>query len=67
MFEWMMPGEGELPWCDIVSALPADVVIELEVPQRSLALASVGPAERLAPCVEAARRLLAEAATRRRG
>lgn len=67
MFERMVPGEGELPLCDIVSALRADVVIELEVPRRSLALAGIGPAERLAPCVEAARRLLAEAATRRRG
>lgn len=58
MFERMVPGEGELPLRDILSALPADVVIEIEVPQRSLALAGVGPIDRLRPCVEAARRLL---------
>ncbi|WP_461480084.1 sugar phosphate isomerase/epimerase family protein [Mycobacterium sp. HUMS_1102779] len=67
MFERMVPGEGELPLCDIVSALPADVVIELEVPRRSLALAGAGPADRLAPCVEAARRLLADLPARRQG
>jgi sugar phosphate isomerase/epimerase len=62
MFERMVPGEGELPLPDILSALPADVVIEIEVPRRSLALAGVGPIDRLRPCVEAARRLLAEIA-----
>ncbi|OBF03653.1 xylose isomerase [Mycobacterium sp. ACS4054] len=58
MFERMVPGEGELPLADILSALPADVVIEIEVPRRSLALAGVSPIDRLRPCVEAARRLL---------
>jgi sugar phosphate isomerase/epimerase len=59
MFERMVPGEGELPLHDIVSALPPEIVIELEVPRRSLALAGVSPIDRLRPCVEAARRLLA--------
>lgn len=59
MFERLVPGEGDLPLRDILAALPADVVIEIEVPQRSLALAGVSPIERLRPCVEAARRLLA--------
>lgn len=58
MFERMVPGEGELPLQEILAALPADVVIGLEVPQRSLALAGVGPAERLRPCVEATQGLL---------
>ncbi len=58
MFERLVPGEGELPLHDILSALPADIVIELEVPRRSLALAGVSPIDRLRPCVEAARRLL---------
>jgi sugar phosphate isomerase/epimerase len=62
MFERMVPGEGELPLPDILSALPPDIVIELEVPRRSLALAGVGPIDRLRPCVEAARRLLSEVA-----
>jgi sugar phosphate isomerase/epimerase len=60
MFERMVPGEGELPLHEILSALPDDTVIEIEVPQRSLALAGVSPIERLRPCVEAARRLLAD-------
>jgi sugar phosphate isomerase/epimerase len=62
MFERMVPGEGELPLPDILSALPTDVVIEIEVPRRSLALAGVSPIDRLRPCVEAARRLLSEVA-----
>ena len=57
MFERMVPGEGELPLRDILAALPADVVIELEVPRRELALSGVSPIDRLRPCVEAARRL----------
>jgi sugar phosphate isomerase/epimerase len=59
MFERMVPGEGELPLQDLVSALPRDVVVELEVPQRELALAGISPTDRLRPCVDAARRLLA--------
>ncbi len=60
MFERMVPGEGELPLHDILSALPRDIVIELEVPQRTLALAAISPFDRLRPCVDAARRLLSE-------
>jgi sugar phosphate isomerase/epimerase len=63
MFERMVPGEGELPLRDILSALPPDVVIEIEVPRRSLALEGVSPIDRLRPCVEAARRLLPESAS----
>lgn len=58
MFERMVPGEGELPLSEILAALPDDIVIGLEVPQRSLALSGVGPAARLRPCVEAAQGLL---------
>jgi len=58
MFERMVPGEAELPLPAILSALPSDVVIEIEVPRRALALAGVSPIDRLRPCVEAARRLL---------
>lgn len=62
MYERLAPGDGELPLRDIIRALPTGLVIELEVPQRSLALAGVSPADRLRPCVEAARRVLTEAA-----
>lgn len=60
MFERMVPGEGELPLHDLLSVLPVDTVLEIEVPRRSLALAGVTPIDRLRPCVEAARRLLSE-------
>ena len=59
-YERMVPGEGELPLHDILSALPPDIVIELEVPRRSLALAGISPIDQLRPCVDSARRLLSE-------
>jgi sugar phosphate isomerase/epimerase len=62
MFERMVPGEGELPLRDILSALPPDIVIEVEVPRRSLELAGVSPIDRLRPCMKAGRRLLSEVA-----
>jgi sugar phosphate isomerase/epimerase len=58
-FERMVPGEGELPLQDIVDALPPDVVIGLEVPRLALAEAGVSHFDRVKPCVEAARGLLA--------
>jgi len=60
MYERMVPGDGELPLRDVLAALPDDLVISLEVPQRSLAEAGVGPEERVRRCVDAARALLAE-------
>jgi sugar phosphate isomerase/epimerase len=60
MFERMVPGEGELPLRELLSALPADIVIEIEVPRRSLALDGVSPIDRMRPCVDAANRLLSE-------
>ncbi|OBK31573.1 xylose isomerase [Mycobacterium asiaticum] len=60
MFERLPPGEGELPLREFIQALPTNVVIELEVPQRSLALSGHSPIDRLRPCVDAARRLLSD-------
>lgn len=60
MNERMAPGTGELPLLDILAALPRHVVVSLEVPQRSLAEAGVGPQERVGQCIEAARGLLAQ-------
>jgi sugar phosphate isomerase/epimerase len=60
MFERMVPGAGELPLRDLLSALPPDIVLEIEVPRRSLALAGVSAIDRTRPCVDAARRLLRE-------
>jgi sugar phosphate isomerase/epimerase len=68
LHERMVPGTGELPLLDILSVLPHHLVLGLEVPQRSLADAGVGPRERVVRCVEATRSLLqqveARAATR---
>lgn len=61
MFERMVPGEGGLGLPELLKVLPQDRVYAIEVPLRSQALAGVGPHERLGRCVEATRRLLAEA------
>jgi sugar phosphate isomerase/epimerase len=53
-------GAGELALADMLAALPADRIVSLELPMRTQALAGLGPRERLAPSVEAARRLLAQ-------
>jgi hypothetical protein len=58
LYERMVPGTGELPLLDILAALPPQLVLGIEVPQRSLADAGVGPYERVARCVEATRNLL---------
>jgi hypothetical protein len=38
-FEWLVPGQGQLPLLDILKALPPEVVISLEAPRLSLAQA----------------------------
>lgn len=60
MYERMRPGTGELPLLELLAALPRDIPVGIEIPQRSLANAGLGPMERLQPCVEAARALLAK-------
>lgn len=61
MFERMVPGEGELGLRELVAVLPQDRVYAVEVPLRSEALAGASPHERLGRCVDATRRLLADA------
>ena len=58
-YERMAPGTGELPLLEILKVLPPHFSLNLEVPQRSLAEAGVGPHERLGKCVEATQKLLA--------
>ena len=60
MYERMAPGDGELPLRELVPLLPPDVVVSLETPMRSLADRGVGPRERMAPCVAAARAMLVD-------
>ena len=59
MYERMVPGEGELPLREFAPLVPADVVVSLELPIRSLAERGIGPRERLAPCIAAAKAMLA--------
>jgi sugar phosphate isomerase/epimerase len=60
MYERMVPGQGELPLREFVRLIPPGVVVSLELPLRSLAEQGLGPRERTAPCVAAARAMLAE-------
>jgi sugar phosphate isomerase/epimerase len=53
------PGKGDLPLGEFVAALPREIPIGLEVPMLAAAEAGIGPYERLAPCVAAARALFA--------
>jgi sugar phosphate isomerase/epimerase len=61
MYERLAPGEGELPLADMLAALPDDRVVGLEIPMRSRAEAGVSASDRLLPCVNSARTLLARA------
>lgn len=58
--ERLCPGEGDLPLADLLRALPRDLTVGLEVPMLAKAQDGIGPRERLAPCVAAARKLLAD-------
>jgi sugar phosphate isomerase/epimerase len=59
MYHRLAPGEGELPLAEMLAALPRDCVVGLEVPMRSRAEAGVSAYDRIRPCVDAARALLA--------
>jgi sugar phosphate isomerase/epimerase len=61
MYHRMVPGEGELPLAEMLAALPSDRVVGLEVPMLSRAEAGISAYDRLLPCVENARALLAQA------
>ena len=63
LHERLAPGEGELPLLELLRVLPRHLVVSLEVPQRSLAEAGVGPLGRVGGCVASARQLLARAAS----
>ena len=58
-YERRIPGDGDLPLAELLRAVPSDLVIALEVPQRALAQAGMGPEDRLRPAVERTRALLA--------
>lgn len=61
LYERLVPGTGDVPFAAYLAALPDGLTYGLEVPQRSLALAGLGPHARLEPSVLAARALLKDA------
>jgi sugar phosphate isomerase/epimerase len=61
----IVPGEGELPWVEIMSALPEWLPTGVEVPMRSRAAEGVPVQECARLAVEGARRVLAEAGSKR--
>jgi sugar phosphate isomerase/epimerase len=65
LYERMAPGTAELPLREFIALLRPEVILSLEVPQRSLAEAGVGPRERVGACVESTRELLRELAAGR--
>jgi sugar phosphate isomerase/epimerase len=60
LYERMTPGTGELPLREFLALVPSEVVISVEVPQRSLAEAGMTARQRAGRCVEAARAILSE-------
>jgi sugar phosphate isomerase/epimerase len=60
MTERMTPGTGQAPLLDILSALPRDLIVGVEVPLLSRAKAGEGPHQRVGECLNAARILLAQ-------
>jgi sugar phosphate isomerase/epimerase len=56
-FDRMVPGEGEFPLVEFVGALPADVVLGMEVPMRRLQKKGVTPRERAEMVVTGTRRI----------
>jgi sugar phosphate isomerase/epimerase len=58
----MVPGDGEFPLVDFVSALPPTVVIGVEVPMRRLQDQGVSPGDRASMAIAGTRAVLAQAA-----
>jgi sugar phosphate isomerase/epimerase len=56
-----IPGEGEFPLADLIAAVPAGIVLGVEVPHRALREAGVSAAERARRAVEGTRRFLKNA------
>ncbi len=61
MYERLAPGEGDAPLVDVLRALPGDVPISIEIPQRARAEAGQPPEQRIAHCIAAARRVMEQA------
>lgn len=60
MFQRMIPGEGEFPLPEILSIVPADIIIDVEVPLRAHQQRGFDALERARLAVNGARSLLKE-------
>jgi sugar phosphate isomerase/epimerase len=65
-FERRVPGDGTFPLVELLSSLPPDTLIGVEVPREQARLAGVSALERSRAAVEGARRIIS-AAQRHRG
>jgi sugar phosphate isomerase/epimerase len=63
-YERRVPGDGVFPLIEMVSSLPADALIGIEVPMERARLAGVGALERSRKAVEGTRRVIADAEAR---
>jgi sugar phosphate isomerase/epimerase len=59
MYERLAPGRGALPLVEFIRALPPEITVGLEIPQRAPAAAGIRPRDRLKPVLEGARHILA--------
>lgn len=57
LFERMPPGDGGFPLVELVQYLPDGLIVDVEVPLRSLAQKGVSPLERARRAVDGARRV----------
>jgi sugar phosphate isomerase/epimerase len=62
LYERQIPGEGQLPLLEFVAALPADIVVAVEVPMRSLAEQGITAFERARRAVTGAKKIIDAAA-----
>ena len=60
LHERLVPGTGELPLKKLLTLIPDNVIVSVEVPQRSLAETGLTPRERISLSVQATQRLLEE-------
>lgn len=67
VYDRMLPGEGEFPIVDILSALPEKLLYEIEAPSRALKALGLDAEARARRYVESAHRIIAEAAACRVG
>jgi len=63
----MVPGEGEMPVAEMLAALPADIVVSMEIPQVRLANTGVPHLERVREAARKCRALLEKVAAARGG